>query len=118
MATRESIVEEQIERLNLEIGGLQTTIGGLETAQRSAEPDEKISLGAQISEKTALMTAKQNSLTAKQETLNLYLRNQQGNFSSHISFVPSQSSRCNPLPNHFRHLLFTHSGSATAQGKR
>jgi hypothetical protein len=43
---------------------------------------------------------------------------QQGKFSSHTYIVISQSSRCNPLPNLFRHILVTHPGSATTQGKR
>ena len=57
-----------------------------------------------------------NRIAIKEQRL--HSLEQQGNFSSHISIVLSQSSRCNPLPNLFRHLLFTHSGSATAKGKK
>ena len=88
MATREEILEE--------IRESKGEILGLETEQRLAKSEAlKIAIGAQI-------TAKQETLTAKQETLNLYLRNQQGNFSSRSSIALSQSSRCNPLPNFFR----------------
>ena len=102
MATREEILEE--------IRESKGEILGLETEQRLAKSEAlKIAFGAQI-------TAKQETLTVEKQRL-LHLE-QQGNFSSHISIVLSQSSRCNPLPNLFRHLLVTHPGSATTQGKR
>ena len=101
MATREEI-EGEIRKLNDEIGKL-------ETERRLATTDEKeISLDAKI-------TATRNTLNIEKQRL--FHLEQQGK-SSRISIVPSQSSRCNPLPNLFRRLLFTHSGSATAQGKK
>ncbi len=105
MTTLEELLHGEIRKLNV-------AIEGLETDQRSAKTEAlKISLGAQI-------TAKQNSLTAKTELLTALIKSQQGKFASPISVVLSESSRCNPLPNLFRHLLFTHPGSAAAQGKR
>ncbi len=116
----------EIRHLNTEIRQLNTEIEELANKQQLTPTD--IALGVQISEKTALMTAKQNTLTAtrneiatKTQLLTALITSQQGNFSSvssHISIVLSQSFPCNLLPNLFRHLLFTHSGSATAQGKR
>ena len=93
MATQEEI--EEIRKLNI-------AIEGLETERRSAKTERlQISLGDQI-------TAKQNSLTAKENRLTALITSQQGTIASHISIVLSQSSRCNPLPNLFRHLLVTH----------
>ena len=111
MAMQEEIIGG-IRQLEGEIGELKGEIRGLENKQLLTPTDA--SLAVQISEKTALMTAKQKSSTAKTELLTALITSQQGNFSSHISIVLSQSSRCNPLPNLFRHLLFTHSGLANS----
>ena len=98
MATREEILED-IRKLN-------DAIGGLETDQRSAKSEAlKISLGAQI-------TAKQETLTVEKQRL-LHLE-QQGEIHLIFPLRFSQSSRYNPLPNLFRHLLFTHSGLANS----
>ncbi len=88
MATQEEVIED-IRELKGEIGQLKKEIGLLVDQRSTANKMLKVSLGAEISEKTALMTAKQNSLTASKETLNLYLKSQQGNFSSRSSVVPS-----------------------------
>ena len=86
MATR----EEKIEKIEGEIRKLNDEIGKLETERQSAmaDRDTKISLGDQI-------TATRNTLNIKEQRL--FNLEQQGK-SSRISIVPSQSSRCNPLP--------------------
>ena len=95
MPTREEI-EGEIRKLNDEIGKLKTE-------QQSAMTDEmKISLGAEI-------TATRNTLNIEKQRL-LHLE-QQGK-SSRISIVPSQFSRCNPLPNLVRHLPFCNSSNS------
>ena len=95
MATREEILEE--------IRESKGEILGLETEQRLAKSEAlKIAIGAQI-------TAKQETLTVEKQRL-LHLE-QQGK-SSRISIVPSQFSRCNPLPNLVRHLPFCNSSNS------
>ena len=105
MATQEDIRESkgEIRKLSVVIEGLETQL------KETTDKEEKLSLDVQISDKTKL-------LIAKQETLTALISSQQGK-SSRISVVPSQSSRCNPLPDLFRHLFITHSGSATEEGK-
>ena len=102
---------EEIQELKGEIRTRGVYIEELKTQWKETEDkDEKKYFGDQISAETGLLTAKENRLTA-------LINSQQGNFSSHTSIVLSQSSLCNPLPNLFRHLLVTHSGSAMATGK-
>ena len=104
MATQEEILGD--------IRQLNTEIGALETKQQLATTEGlKISYGSQI-------TAIRNQITAKTVLLTALITSQRGNLSSRIYIVISQSSRCNHLPKSFRHLLFTHPGSAAAQGKR
>jgi hypothetical protein len=85
MATREEILEK--------IGRLEGEIREIETERRLAttDKDERISLDAKI-------TAIRNEITAKENRLTALITSQQGNFSSHISIVLSQSSRCNLCP--------------------
>ena len=90
MAMQEEVVEE-IRKLRGEL--LSPTI----------DADERVAIRNQIA-------SENNKLTA-------LIKSQQGK-SSRISIAPSQSSRCNPLPNLFRHLIITHPGSVTTtQGK-
>ena len=102
MATREEILEE--------IRTLNDAIVGLETDHRSAKSEAlKISIDAKITAQTALLTAKEQRL--------LHLE-QQSKF--HCTFPLSFPNLLDVIlcPNFFRHLLLTHSGSATTQGKR
>ena len=102
MATREEILEE--------IRESKGEILGLETEQRLAKSEAlKIAFGAQI-------TAKQETLTVEKQRL-LHLE-QQSKF--HCTFPLSFPNLLDVIlcPNFFRHLLLTHSGSATTQGKR
>ena len=82
-----------LEEIEGEIRKLNDEIGKLETERQSAMTDRelKISLDAKI-------TAKQNTLNIKEQRL---LALEQQGKSSRISIVPSQSSRCNPLPKSF-----------------
>jgi hypothetical protein len=84
MTTLEEILHGDIRKLNLAIEGLETQL------KETNDKDVKLSIDAKI-------TAKQNSVTAKTELLTALIKSQ-GNFSSLISMVRSQSSRCNPLP--------------------
>ena len=101
MDTRVEIVDEEIRKLNVAIEGLETL------SKDTTDKDEKKDLRDEISQKTALMIAKQNTLTA-------LITSQQGNFNHIFPLSLPQSSRCNPLPNLFRHLIFTHSGLANS----
>ena len=92
MAMREAI-EGEIRELKGKILELETQL--METTDR----EEKLLL-------LGLLTSKQNALNIEKQRL---LQLEQQGKSSRISIIPSQSSRCNPLPNIFRHLLFTHS---------
>ena len=99
-----NIVESEIKKLNDEIETL-------ETERRAAMTDAmKISLGAQITAKIGLLTAKEQRLHSLE---------QQGKFH-HIYFhCRFPTSQYNPLSNLFRHLLFTYAGPAiTTQGKK
>ena len=70
MTTREEIIEEDIRKLN-------DTIGELQTERQSAKTDErKISLGAQITAKTELLT-----IIEKQR---LFFLEQQSKFTTHF----------------------------------
>ena len=98
MATREEIVEAKIRELEGkiremegEVKQLNTDIGGLENMRRLAPTDA--SLAVQISEKTALLTAKENQITAirnqitaKENRLTALINSQQGKF--HHIFHP------------------------------
>ena len=96
MATQEEIIGG-IRELEGEIRRLNTEIGGLENKRKLTPTDT--SLAVQISEKTALMTAKENRLTAKQNTLTALIKSQQGMFHRTFPLRFANSSRCNPLPN-------------------
>ena len=106
MATREEILETkgEIRKLNVAIEGLETQL------KETSDKDVKKNLGDQISQKTALMIAKQNTLTA-------LITAQQGNFS-HV-FPLSFPNLLDVIlcPNLFRHLLQSHPGSAVPRGK-
>jgi hypothetical protein len=82
-----------LERIEGEIQKLNDEIGRLETERLSEMTDEmKISIDAKITAKTGLLTTKENQ--------RLLFLEQQGK-SSRVSIIPSQSPRCNPLPNLF-----------------
>ena len=104
MATRVEIVEEEIRKLSVAIEGLKTQW------KETNDKDEKKYLGDQISAETGLMIAKQNTLTA-------LITSQQRKFHYIFQLLFSTSSRCKLLPNLFRHILFTHPGSASTEGK-
>ena len=100
MATRVEIVEEEIRKLSVAIEGLETL------SKDTTDKDEKKNLRDEISQKTALMIA-------KQETLNLYLKSQQGKFHHIFPLpVPNLLDVINPLPNLFRHLLLCNSSNS------
>ena len=89
---------------------MNVSIAGLES--------DALSLTIDANERTAIrnqITAKQGTLTIEKQRL-LFLE-QQGKFRHIFPLSIPQSPRCNPLPNLFRHLLITHSGSATTKGK-
>ena len=86
MTTREEI-EGDIRELKGEIRQLNTEIGVLVDQRSKANEELKVSLGAEISEKTALMTAKTGLLTSENNKLTALITSQQGNFSSRSSIV-------------------------------
>jgi hypothetical protein len=83
-----------LERIEGEIRKLTDEIRELKTDRQSAMNDKqlKISLGAEITAMIGLLTTKENQ--------RLLFLEQQGK-SSRVSIIPSQSPRCNPLPNLF-----------------
>ena len=85
MMTQEEIVRDMqelkgdIRELKGEIGELKEEIRELENKQQQLIPTGS-SLAVQISNKTALMIAKQNSITAKRNRLTALINSQHGNF--------------------------------------
>ena len=114
MATREEVLEGDIRELKGEIRQLNTEIGVLESNQQLTPTD--ISLGAKISEKTALMTAKTGLLTVEKQE-RLLLLGQQGKVHHIFPLFFPNLLEVILCPNLFRHLLQSHPGSAKANGK-
>ena len=92
-----------------EIATLNAKITDLEVERNKHRPDSQA-----FTNYTNEIVAIRNEIVAIRNEI-VAIRNEiiaKGNLSSVCSIVRSQSSRCNPLPNLFRHILFCNSSNS------